>query len=136
LTPAGKLIDQLKTLKDTREQRAVERENERVRQEEEHRTWIKRAGRGAAVDNIEDIKRQILRVAERNDATDYEIPIQTTMREYSLDEYDSAYAEKLADLFRNEGLAVEWVRTTQEPGQGSYYSFSETRYSTSLKVSW
>lgn len=136
MIPAGKLIDQLAFLKDTRELRAVERENERIRQEHEHQMWIKRAGEQNAVDSLETIKQQILRVAERNDATDYEIPVQTTARDYGLDEYDAAYAEKLAELLRNEGLGVEWVRTTQEPGNGSYYQFSETRYNTTLKVTW
>ena len=136
MTPTGKLIDQLTELKETKDERAAAREAERIRQEQEHKLWIVRAGAQNAVDALEGIKQQILRVAERNDATEYEIPVQTTSRDYSLDEYDAAYAEKLAELLRTEGLGVEWVRTTQEPGNGSYYQFSEVRYNTTLKVTW
>lgn len=136
MTPTGKLIDQLTVLKATQEERAAAREAERIRQEREHLEWIKNAGARQAVDSLESIKQQLLRVADRNDATEYEIPVQTTAREYSMDDYDSAYAEKLAELLRDEGLRVEWVRTTQEPGNGSYYQFSEVRYNTKLKVTW
>ena len=136
MTPSGKLIDQLQVLKDTKDSRAVERENERIKAEQEDRLRYIRYGSQQAVDAFPTFTRQILTVAERDDATDYEIQVQTTSREYNLDEYDAAYAEKLAQLLRDEGLGVEWVRTTQEPGQGSYYSFSEARYNTVLKVTW
>lgn len=136
MTPTGKLIDQLNELKATKETRAALREAQRIRQEQEHKLWIVRAGAEQAAASFDSIKEQIIRVAERNDATEYEIPVQTTARDYSMDEYDAAYAEKLADLLRTEGLGVEWVRTTQEPGNGSYYQFSEVRYNTTLKVTW
>jgi hypothetical protein len=134
--PTKTLIDQLQTLKATASQRAVERENARVKAEQEHRQWIKEQGTQYAIDALPSITTHILRIAERENATEYEVQVQTSARDYELDTYDSAYAEKLAELLRNEGLGVEWVRTTHEPGQGSYYSFSETRYDTTLKVTW
>lgn len=135
MIPAGKLIDRLNELSRTSAERKIEREAARAKALAEFATTQYARGVEYAKEMFPHIDMAIINSAEE-DAETYQVCVQYRSPDYSLDGYDSGYAETIAQHYRDEGLDVEWKLEVIEPSAGGYNSVSAPRYSRNLVLSW